>query len=431
MKFMSKMWIHKDCKDRMEQELTCTECGKLEADLGRIRQCVLCGDAYCKKHKKKINGVESMVKVGKKLYGANAWIHSKKTKKQCILIRDAIRKSVEPITDDRCPECNEKFDKSGWCAVCELPLCSKCPEKNWLKVGSGMLPRFMHKTCMKKYELQLNIHKRRATLPKTFSYIKSVRSLRGMMEDEEGVEEENGKTVDEKIDDIFGEEEDMEDAPPLESHQEPHDHDERPEPSNQVHEAAPKSLVDDTHSSPHSHDHSHVQNTTEEHEKIKRKSRLNRRMSKQGRDLVRDHKDEDKKAKEKRFERLKKKYEEIGSMLKSKSIRGDEMKKKYIFQVESCIAALKGDKRNELHQHFERLLGVLKELDLPDSIRPTCEPARDSDMMIVRSRAQEDHVEEAKGDRGIPKPKSSKPKSVKGESMFGLCCTRHVHTEVE
>ena len=61
--------------------------------------------------------------------------------------------------------------------------------------------------------------------------------------------------------------------------------------------------------------------------------------------------------------------------------------------------------RKDLKQ-FERLLGMLTHLDLPDSVRPTEEPRRDSDMMIVRSRAirQEDHVEEAKGDRGIPKP---------------------------
>ena len=71
---------------------------------------------------------------------------------------------------------------------------------------------------------------------------------------------------------------------------------------------------------------------------------------------------------------------------------------------------------------------MLTHLDLPDSVRPTEEPRRDSNSMIVRSRAirQEDHVEEAKGDRGIPKPKAAK-----GESMFGLCCRRHVHTEVE
>ena len=139
--------------------------------------------------------------------------------------------------------------KEGWCAVCEGRLCSKCPEekKNWLKVGSGVLPRFMHKRCWKRDESQLIIHKKRASLPKTFSYVKSVRSLRGMSkEDEEEEEEEMGKEAegDEPIDDIF------EDAPPLESHQEPHDHDEVPELGKQVHEAAPKSLIDDDHSTP-------------------------------------------------------------------------------------------------------------------------------------------------------------------------------------
>ena len=184
MKFTSKMWIHKECKERMDQELTCSfpGCGVLEVNLGNIRNCLLCGDAYCKKHKKKCN----MEKVGKKAYGANAWIHSKTSKKQCILIRAAI-KPVDKVTGDKCPECNEKYDKEGWCAVCEGRLCSKCPEekKNWLKVGSGVLPRFMHKTCWKKYESQLIIHKKRASLPKTFSYVKSVRSLRGMSKEED------------------------------------------------------------------------------------------------------------------------------------------------------------------------------------------------------------------------------------------------------
>ena len=57
MKFTSKMWIHKECKERMDKELTCSfpGCGVLEVNLGNIRNCLLCGDAYCKKHKKKCN----------------------------------------------------------------------------------------------------------------------------------------------------------------------------------------------------------------------------------------------------------------------------------------------------------------------------------------------------------------------------------------
>ena len=62
-KAKKKMWIHIECQKRMHRELTCVDCNTLSKNLGTIRQCVLCGDSYCKKHKKK-----HMEKTGAKTY---------------------------------------------------------------------------------------------------------------------------------------------------------------------------------------------------------------------------------------------------------------------------------------------------------------------------------------------------------------------------
>ena len=161
-KFGKKMWLHIACKERMLKELKCTKCGKLnEKKIGSTRQCVLCGDSYCQKCKSK-----NMKLTGKLTFQkTNTYIHEK-----CQVIRDKLMKSIEKVDGSSCPKCHAAFDKQGFCSICEGSLCSNCTDRNWIKVGSGMIPRFMHKECMQKYETELRSCNEK-NKPKTLEYV--------------------------------------------------------------------------------------------------------------------------------------------------------------------------------------------------------------------------------------------------------------------
>ena len=247
--------------------------------------------------------------------------------------------------------------------------------------------------------------------------------------DEEEEEEEKKTEEQEQMDDIFGEEED-EDAPPLETHHVPEDHDEIPIPSQEHVEVGPRHLVHDEHDSPETKDHhiAHGKNTIEEHKRVTHRKKLVRRMSKQDATKMQDLHDEHREWQNQRLSALKKKGKNIKVMLMRQSIRGAENVNKLKAEVKSCISELAHHsmKDSQTFRSFKALYNALDNLDVPDSLRPTREPERDSNSAIVRSRLsskQEDHMEEAKGDRGIPS--SSKRGIAHGESIFALCCRRH------